>query len=275
MKKELSISWYKDLITDLKKLEFTGIVLTKWAIGKRILRDFDKFGKPEYGSKKIEGIARDLNVEIRELYRCVQFAEKCHTVTQLKDKSWRFVVNELLPEPRKEKFAPPIPKGKYDVILCDAPWQYNDKHDYNGTTGAETHYPTLSISELCALQIPVADNAIMFFWVTSPLLEECFAVINAWGFSYKTSFVWDKVKHNMGHYNSVRHEFLLVCVRGSKVPEVPKLYDSVITKERSDKHSQKPEIVYEMIETLYPSGKYLELFGRNKREQWVTWGNEL
>ena len=42
--------WYQNLLSDLKKLEFTGIVLTKWNIGKRILADFEKFGKPEYGA---------------------------------------------------------------------------------------------------------------------------------------------------------------------------------------------------------------------------------
>ena len=168
-----------------------------------------------------------------------------------------------------------IPEGEFNVILCDAPWKYNDKHDYNGTTGAETHYPSMSIEELCEMKIPSAKNAILFFWVTSPLLEECFAVINAWGFQYKTSFVWDKVKHNMGHYNSVRHEFLLVCTKGSFTPEVPKLFDSVIQEERSNRHSEKPEIVYDIIEKLYPSGKYLELFGRKKRAQWITFGNEV
>ena len=59
--------WYKELLQDLKKLEFTGIVLTKWNIGKRILTDFEKFGKPEYGSKRIENIAKDLGGSASDL----------------------------------------------------------------------------------------------------------------------------------------------------------------------------------------------------------------
>ncbi len=182
-------------------------------------------------------------------------------------------VRELVKESKKLP-TPPLPEGKYQVIYADPPWCYGDKHDYNGTTGAETYYPSMTIDELCEMNIPSADDAVLFLWVTSPLLDECWPVIKAWGFEYKTSFVWDKVKHNMGHYNSVRHEFLLICTKGSFTPENKTLFDSVITEERSDIHSEKPERVYEIIETLYPSARYLELFSRKKRGKWVSWGND-
>lgn len=74
--------------------------------------------------------------------------------------------------------------------------------------GAVKHYDTMPLEDICALPVPAADNAVLFLWVTSPMLEDAFKVINAWGFKYKSSFVWDKVSHNMGHYNSVRHELL-------------------------------------------------------------------
>jgi hypothetical protein len=72
-------TWYKDLLVDLKKLEYTGIVLTKWNIGKRIVQDFDKFGKPEYGSKRIENIAKDLQKDSSDLYRCIKFYNQFRT----------------------------------------------------------------------------------------------------------------------------------------------------------------------------------------------------
>ncbi|GAH07695.1 unnamed protein product, partial [marine sediment metagenome] len=42
------------------------------------------------------------------------------------------------------------------------------------------------------------------------------------------------------------------------------------------KHSEKPEIVYEMIEKMY-TGPYIELFARptEERSNWTYWGNEL
>jgi N6-adenosine-specific RNA methylase IME4 len=191
------------------------------------------------------------------------------------DKDWTVKeLREAIRDKRRVK-DPKMPEGEFDVILCDPPWSYNDKQDIPELGGAQKHYPSMSIQELCDMRVPAAEDAVLFLWVTSPLLEASFEVIRSWGFEYKTSFVWDKVKHNMGHYNSVRHEFLLVCVRGSKTPEVKKLFDSVITEERSNEHSEKPMVVYKIIETLYPRGKYLELFGRKKRKGWTIYGNEL
>lgn len=177
---------------------------------------------------------------------------------------------------KEEVHETPRIEGKYRIIYADPPWQYNDKRDGN-TTGAEDHYPTMSIQELCELPVKeLADeNAVLFLWVTSPMLEECFEVIKTWGFKYKTSFVWDKVKHNMGHYNSVRHELLLVCTKGSCLPDNNKLFDSVVSIERSDKHSEKPEYFREIIDTLYPYGKRIELFARKKADGWDVWGNQI
>lgn len=168
-------------------------------------------------------------------------------------------------------------EGKYRVIYADPPWKYGDSRiELEGTTGAERHYPTMSIPDLCALPVKniAEDNAVLFLWVTSPLLEECFAVIKAWGFEYKTSFIWDKVKHNMGHYNSVRHELLLVCTRGSCLPDTKELHDSVIEIERSDKHSEKPAYFRQLIDNLYTVGNRIELFSRSPAVGWYSWGNE-
>jgi N6-adenosine-specific RNA methylase IME4 len=166
------------------------------------------------------------------------------------------------------------PKGKYRIVYADPPWNYGDKRD-GRTTGAEDHYISMTIRELCDLPIKeiTEDNAVLFFWVTSPLLEECFEVIRAWGFKYKTSFIWDKIKHNMGHYNSVRHELLLVCTKGSCLPDNIKLFDSVVSVERTE-HSKKPEEFRQIIDTLYTYGNKIELFARQKTDNWESWGND-
>lgn len=191
------------------------------------------------------------------------------------------VNREIRQEELRDKVPPP-PVGKYRVIYADPPWKYNDalaisKSGLGESYGpAEAHYPSMSISELCALPIlPLAeDNAVLFLWTTSPLLEDTFKVISAWGFKYKSSFIWDKVKHNMGHYNSVRHEFLLICTRGSCTPDEKKLFDSVQSIERAE-HSRKPEEFRQIIDRLYTEGNRIELFRRgNAPEGWSTWGNE-
>lgn len=179
---------------------------------------------------------------------------------------------------REHMKAQAVPDGEYTVLYADPPWQYGNSGSI-GTDNyghAERHYPTISIADLCALPVRdmAADNAVLFLWVTSPLLEECFPVIRAWGFQYKTSFVWDKVRHNFGYYNSVRHELLLVCTRGSCLPEIDTKADSVVSIERTDKHSEKPAYFRELIEQLYPSASKIELFAREQHPGWATWGNE-
>jgi len=178
---------------------------------------------------------------------------------------------------RQKPDAPELPDGKYRVLYADPPWQYSDKL-VEGYGPAENHYPSMSIRELCAMGEAVQEmsreNAVLFLWTTSPMLEDSFKVIHAWGFQYKTSFVWDKVKHNYGHYNSVRHELLLICTRGSCTPDTKTLFDSVQRVERSDRHSEKPSRFREIIDTLYPHGKRIELFARGATDGWDVWGNE-
>jgi len=192
-------------------------------------------------------------------------------------KAAKEVEREKRQERRQDRIesTPVIPDGKYNVIYADPPWKYDFGFDIYGA--ADRHYHTMSIEELCNLPIPelTEDNAVLFLWVTSPKLFDAQRIIKAWGFDYKTSFVWDKVKHVMGHYNSVRHEFLLVCVKGSFPKQSNTLHDSVIEIERSDEHSEKPDYFRQLIEEMYPKSKKIELFARQIAEGWDAWGNEL
>lgn len=164
---------------------------------------------------------------------------------------------------------------KYRIIYADPPWKYgNDIPEY--VTGPQDYYLLMNTADICAM--PVKDiaekNAVLFLWSTSPHLPEALEVAEAWGFEYKSSFIWDKVKHNMGYYNSVRHELLLICVRGSCTPDVKKLFDSVVSIERED-HSKKPEYFREIIETIYTHGNKIELFAREAPEGWDVFGNQI
>lgn len=181
---------------------------------------------------------------------------------------------------RAENSPIPIPKGKYRVIYADPPWFYSaDQHGKAEAqqTVLETHYTPMDTEHICALPVKerAHDNSVLFLWVTSPKIFEAQNVIDAWGFTYKSMFVWDKVKHNVGHYNSVRHELLLICTRGDCMPDSPKLIDSVQTIERSDSHSEKPEQFRKIIERMYTKGPRIELFARKKVKGWTYYGKQL
>ena len=45
--------------------------------------------------------------------------------------------------------------------------------------------------------------------------------------------------------------------------------------EQVKRHSQKPEISFEIIERLYPWCKKLEMYARKERDGWDCFGNEV
>lgn len=185
---------------------------------------------------------------------------------------------ELKQEKRNEGLqqrSAELPKEIFQVIYADPAWQYENS-GLNG--GAESHYPTMSIDEMCAMGVKnITDgNCVLFMWTTNPLLQDAFKVMSAWGFEYKTNLVWVKEKSNygkLGFYVYGQHELLLIGTKGSMLPigEKPK---SIIQGENNI-HSKKPECVYDIIETMYPNLKYVELFARNARDGWRSWGNQV
>ena len=169
-----------------------------------------------------------------------------------------------------------FPQGKYRVIYADPPWDYKTGDNSKNTSDPEIHYELMSIEDICNMPVrDIADeNAVLFLWTTSYHIFESKKVLDAWNFNYKSMFIWDKVKHNMGCYNSVRHEILLIATKGSCVPDNVELIDSVQTIERT-RHSEKPDRFREIIDTLYKHGNKIELFARKKVEGWEGFGNEV
>jgi N6-adenosine-specific RNA methylase IME4/ParB-like chromosome segregation protein Spo0J len=171
----------------------------------------------------------------------------------------------------KKKNAQPIPTGQFNVILADPPWKY----DINTRGSPDDHYDVMEDEDISKLNIPSADNCVLFMWGTAPKLPEALQVIEDWGFTYKTNMVWVKDKIGTGYYFRGKHELLFVAVKGNPlIPEEADRPESVLIAPRT-KHSKKPEEIYGVIERMYPDAKYLELFARNTRSNWKSWGNEI
>jgi len=211
--------------------------------------------------------------EFEEHIQAVKAENKELTSIGLFRKATKHIHNVLMDEPIQ------LPEGVFDVIYADPPWKYNND---NLEGSAEKHYITMSIEELISLRSKrvsikdcFANNSVMFMWTTNPMLEDAIVLMNAWGFNYKTNFVWTKDRPcygRLGFYNYGSHELLLLGTMGSFVPKDVTLPNSRIDEPKT-KHSKKPDRVYEIIETLYPNGKYLELFHRGlKRDNWESWG---
>ena len=207
---------------------------------------------------------------------------------QLKDElkegdniSWNKIKQLYLPPEKKEKIV--LPEGKYRVIYADIPWKYDVDLSSGTTRSPENNYPVMDLDEIKAFGIEIEKIAnkdcILFMWITAPKLNWMNDVLQAWGFDYKTNLIWDKIKPNMGHYSSVRHEILIIAGKGTCSPtcdgKTIQSVDSVQSIEKTNKHSEKPEEFRKIIEKLYPDSKKIELFARGKAPQgWVFWGNQ-
>lgn len=171
---------------------------------------------------------------------------------------------------------------KYSIIYADPPWSYKDKA-LAGNRGAGCKYQTQSSAWLNNLKIKdiTNDDCILFMWVTMPKLNECFDLIKAWGFEYKTvAFTW--VKRNkksptwfwgMGSWTRANAEVCLLATKGS-----PKRLDAgvhSIIDTPIEAHSKKPNCVRERIIKLVGDLPRIELFARQQTPGWDVFGNEV
>lgn len=185
---------------------------------------------------------------------------------------WRFLNPSKPPKP--------LPTGIYNVIYADPPWTYDNQPEQWGAT--ILHYQNMITPEICALPVRkiAADDAVLFLWVTNPMIPDAFKVMAAWGFGYKTNMVWTKTKltrPGSGYYIRGRHELLFIATRGSFTPLNKTISPPIgsVVSAAIQEHSRKPECFYETIEMLYPECQYIELFARSKRRGWEAWGDEV
>lgn len=193
--------------------------------------------------------------------------------------------NARLAEITKDN-ANKLPDEKsYTVILADCPWRYDFAETDNRKI--ENQYPTMDVDELKKFKVEFANgkkkliddiaakDSVLFFWATAPKLREALTVLEAWGFEYKTHAVWDKEKIGMGYWFRGQHELLLVGTKGKMPAPADSSRVSSIIRSPRNKHSEKPEEVYELIEKMYPKAARVEVFARIEREGWDSLGNQL
>ena len=165
----------------------------------------------------------------------------------------------------------------YGVIVADPPWSYRNK----GTAGsAASQYSEMSVDEICSMPVSKLSkkDSVLFLWGTWPLLPECYKVMKAWGFEYKSGFPWIKLSESftlqgaIGFWVLGVSEYVLIGVRGNaKPPDPSERYLGIIAPNL--KHSKKPKSVHDIAETL--PGPRLELFAREARIGWTCFGNEV
>lgn len=186
----------------------------------------------------------------------------------------------FLASPKAWPFGALAPQS-FDLIMADPPWHFELYSEAGEEKSAQAQYRTLSLEDIAAL--PVADlareNSLLVLWATAPMLPAQIAIGERWGFRYVTSGVWVKrTKHGKtafgtGYVLRNAHEPFLIMKRGD--PKTARDVRSVVEAEVRE-HSRKPDAAFAMAERLmpWPGVKRAELFSREHRAGWESWGDE-
>lgn len=184
-----------------------------------------------------------------------------------------------VPETAAWRFAPLTPRS-YDVLVIDPPWHFKTWSPAGQTNkSASGQYRTMPDAEILALPVRelLKPDAIVYLWATGAMLPHALETMQAWGITYKTSFVWRKVTRNgkvrwgTGRWAQSGHEHVLLGVVGKPHCFLsPSIFDGLARE-----HSRKPAEFYNVITEKTPGLRRADVFAREQREGWDCWGDEV
>jgi N6-adenosine-specific RNA methylase IME4 len=121
------------------------------------------------------------------------------------------------------------------------------------------------------LPIPSHSDTILWLWATNTFLHDAFHLLEAWGFQYHTTLTWAKQGVGLGDWLGGQTEHCLMATKGNY--KVFRNNESTLLQADRQKHSEKPDAFYSMVEKLCPGIK-ADMFARKQREGWYCWGAE-
>ena len=193
--------------------------------------------------------------------------------------SYRELSSAIREESKSE--TPELPAGKFGIIYADPPWKFETWSEKGKGRSAEQHYPTMPLEDIKNLSVNelAYENCALFLWAVSPMLPQALEVMESWGFIYKTvAFTWIKedtkgdIFKGLGFWTRSNAEFCLLGTRGMPKRNSSDVSQIIISKR--EEHSKKPDEIRDRIVELMGDLPRIELFARNERKGWVSWGNE-
>lgn len=169
----------------------------------------------------------------------------------------------------------------YHTIVADPPWPMPSGGPYKGSARykkppSSLPYPTMTIEQIQGLDVPAAKDAHLYLWTPNAFLEHVHGVARAWGFKPAQMLAWVKTPRGLGLGGTFTNtvEFVLFARRGT-LKATRRVDTSWFHWTRPhNKHSAKPQAFLDLVEEVSP-GPYLEMFAREKRSGWDSWGDEI
>ena len=158
---------------------------------------------------------------------------------------------------------PPLPDGRYQVLVIDPPWPYPD-----------LPYPTMTLEQIAAL--PIGDlltkDGFVWLWTTNAFHDPAKQIAReSWQLRYENTLTWGKDKAGTGHRLRGQTEHCLLYSHGN--PLFIQGPHTTLLLAPAREHSRKPDAFYTLVEDTCPATR-LELFARQQRPGWTSWGAE-
>jgi N6-adenosine-specific RNA methylase IME4 len=167
------------------------------------------------------------------------------------------------------------PSGLFDVIVIDPPWAYDEKkpgesYDPDGRR-ASNPYPEMSLEEIAEIDLPAADDCVLWLWTTHKFMRHSFNLLDGWGFQDKAIVTWVKDRMGLGSWLRSQSEFCIMAVKGRPIIQLSN--QTTIVHGPLREHSRKPDEFYDMVDSLCV-GRKIDWFSRETRTGWVQFGND-
>jgi N6-adenosine-specific RNA methylase IME4 len=177
---------------------------------------------------------------------------------------------------RLDADAPEMPEGPWDVIVADPAWRFQKRAgDSTHRNRAGVEYPDMTVDAIKDLPVGdlAAEDCVLWLWAPNAFIVDGTAteVIEAWGFTPKTMVTWAKPGLGTGDWLRGATEHAILAVRGR--PTVTLTNQSTLLPAPVRDHSRKPVEFWALVDSLC-HGKKLELFSREPRKGWSSWGAE-
>lgn len=180
----------------------------------------------------------------------------------------------------------------YDFGMIDPPWSFELWSDKGQAKSPQAQYECMELDEIAAMPMGelFREHAGVWLWCTWPLLVrgDHLELLRRWNLTPVTGGAWakrtrrGKLRWGPGFVIRSVCEPFIIARRGSDLKlrgtSVANLIDHVaehMIDGLAREHSRKPDEAYFACEKLAPAARRCDVFSRQRRPGWDSWGREV
>ena len=194
------------------------------------------------------------------------------------------IVTDIESKKKRNKFTPAKAFRQYKLFLPKHPagiiveYEYKRKRTYNVLfydytfdcdpfQSAKDGELDVIPLDLKTIEIPAADNCVLFFSVNIATIRYCLQLLGKWNFTVQSYTIFESKETESGYglWFKPKYNILLLCTKGDMpYPEPENKIPGEIIRDKSG--------IYELIEKMYPDLKHRLEIGVDLDQQSPGWG---